>query len=862
MLKQTLKLVGTIFVLATLFACQGEKETGEKLELEVQARLDGKPVEQAKVTVDGKEQGRTDAKGYFSKVIRKKGGAEVQVTVSKELPGYTIMPWKGAFVVKLPKEGVVDKYSFTADLKASQLISIVVTDQGKPVGDASIAVGGKEVGKTDASGAFIYEYEAMPKGGFAITVSKAGFGSWQKTAKVEPGQKLEVALSKRTALVVGCFTDEYGRAKPVPGVTVSVNGKELGKTNASGKFSKTYEVATGKKARVTLSAPGYIPASWEKTVVLQGEVDIQHYFYPATPKPIRTGIYAFGSNTPGADLKEMLDRTEDALRGQLFKYSGFREVPTKTLHAEMKHARIGVDKLTSKGWQNSPLIRTVDMVVIGSVAKDDKGFLIETKFYTSSGKLILSQLSRAKSAGDANSDAKDIVASVIERFPFEGTVVGSEDDRFRINLGKSAYRIGKGMEFDVKTPKFDEAGKVTGYRTVGNAKVKKVDDTSALVAVEDLKKGEKVAIGDRVTRYVPREGDGDKERNYFVLSAKGGVPPDVSPLAGVNIYLNNDWIASTGADGKVEVPIRVGKNYSMVLYRHGYQQISDKFRVDKNGETKEFALTVNNSIFKVESQPAGASVYVDGDSFGKTPISGGKPVTLGFHTVRLTFGENYRDWEEVVEFDKKVEDRTGDKRIVLHKDYLKLAEKALAKGDVNGAIQAYSSTQKGHPDYSEAHHLLAQLYLDEQGDYDSAIREFENVLTLPENQQLVYKQFSVAYTNLGHAYYEKGNALVHKDKDAAAKYFGMAIKNLKIAKQNTRFFPTQKYDEAVHDTYYYMALSYHKLYLLTKKNNVQNDANLAWREYFDFFPKALEGNSTFEQNRDAAQKYWDQIKEQ
>ncbi len=52
--------------------------------------------------------------------------------------------------------------------------------------------------------------------------------------------------------------------------------------------------------------------------------------------------------------------------------------------------------------------KTVDMIVLGSVAKDDKGYLIETKFYTSGGKLILSQITRAKSAGDINSAAKEI----------------------------------------------------------------------------------------------------------------------------------------------------------------------------------------------------------------------------------------------------------------------------------------------------------------------------------------------------------------------------------------------------------------------------------------------------------------------
>ena len=235
-------------------------------------------------------------------------------------------------------------------------------------------------------------------------------------------------------------------------------------------------------------------------------------------------------------------------------------------------------------------------------------------------------------------------------------------------------------------------------------------------------------------------------------------------------------------------------------------------------------------------------------------------MNLGFHTVKVSVGGDFRDWEEVVEFSKKEENRTGDRKIILHKDFLKIGERAEQKGDVDGAIQAYKSTEKGHPDYSEAHHRLAQIYLDEKGDYDGAIREFENVLSLPENQQLVYKQFSVAFMNLGHAYYEKGNALVQKDKDAAAQNFAKAIQNLQIAKQNTRFFPNVHYDEAVHDTYYYTALSYHKLYLITRKNNILNNANLAWREYFDFFPKKLEGNSTFEQARESAQKYWDQIR--
>jgi tetratricopeptide (TPR) repeat protein len=854
MVKHSIRSILVLAVSFMLFAC-----AGEKLELKVKARMDGQPAAQARVVVDGKEQGLTDADGTFSQIIRKKPGAEVEVTVSKDMQGYRVKPWKGAFIMKLPKSGTVDIYSFDVDLAATRYVTIVVTDKGAPVPDAVVAASGKEAGKTDAKGEFVYEYKALPKGGVNLTVTKSGYGVWRKTGAVEPGQRIEASLSKRVLLTVTALAEEYGQASGIPGVAVALNNKQIGTTDAKGKVTYRYDGEPGKKAQITLTASGYIPASWKTSVTLEGEVAIQRYFYPTTPKPIRAGIYRFVGNTPNVDLKDILSQTEQAVAGQIFKNTCFREVQTKTLQAEIKHARLSIEKITARGWRETPLRRTVDMIILGSVAKDDKGFLIETKFYTSGGKLILSQLSRARSARDINSVAREISSNIMERFPFEGTVVSKDGERYRINLGRPDYKIGRGTEFALMAARLDESGKVSSYRDIGKLKVKKAEDTGSWAEAEDLKKDEKINIGDRVIRRVYREEEGTA-KNYFILLAKGGIPPDVSPLGGVNIYLNEEWVGTTGADGKAEVPIRVGKKYDIVLYRHGYQQVSEKVRVEKNKDTREFILQVNNSVFKIESQPSSADVYVDGDKIGQTPILSGKLVNLGFHTVKVTVGGDYRDWEEVVEFAQKVEDRTGDRKIVLQKDYLKIGERAEQKGDVDGAILAYKSAEKGHPDYSEAHSRLAQIYLDEKNDYDAAIREFEDVLSLPENQQLLYKQYAVAYTNLGHAYYEKGSSLVQKDKDAAAQNFAKAIENLKKAKQNTRFFPNEHYDEAVHDTYYYTALSYHKLYLITRKSAILNDANLAWREYFDFFPKNLEGNSAFEQARETAKKYWDQIK--
>lgn len=851
-------VVKTFFILfaaSLLFAC-----SGEKLELKVKARMEGQPAAQAKVTVDNEVQGFTDADGLFLKVLRRKPGVDVEVTVSKEMPGYRIKPWKKTFVMKLPKSGTADTYAFDADLSATKYITIETTEKGVPVADAVVKVSGKEIGKTDGQGVFVYDFKELPKSGLDLTVTKPGYATWRKTGRIEPGQRLEAKLSRRVIVTISALMEEYGQSSGIPGITVHINNKELGTTDAKGVLVYHYDGELGKKVPVTLSAAGYIPEAWKTSIVLEGEVQLQRYFYPTTPKPIRTGIYRFVGNTPNADLKEVLSQTEAAVAAQLFKYGCFREVSSETLRTEIKASKLNIERITAIGWRETPLRRVVDMIILGSVAKDEKGFLIETKFYGSGGKLILSQLTRAKGPGDINSAAKEIATAVLEHFPFEGTVVSSDGERYRINLGKSGYRIARGTDFVLMAPRLSEAGKVSGYRETGRLRVKKAEESGSWTEVEELKKNEKVTLGDRVVRRSYREGEEEARRNYLIISAKGGLAPDVLPLAGVNIYVNDEWLGSTGPDGKAEVPVRINRSMTVMLYHHGYQQVTEKVKIEKNRETREFVLAVNNAVFKVESEPSSADVLLDGDKIGRTPILDGRPVSLGFHTVKLSVGGDFRDWEEVVEFAKKEENRTGDRRILLPKDFLKIGQRAEQKGDIDGAIQAYKGAEKGHPDYSEVHHRLGRIYLDEKGDYDSAIKEFEIVLSLPENQQLIYKQFSVAFMNLGHAYYEKGNALVPKNKDAAAQNFAKAVQNLQVAKQNTRFFPNAHYDEAVHDTYYYTALSYHKLYLITRKNNLLNSANLAWREYFDFFPKKFEGNKTFEQNRESAQKYWDQIK--
>jgi len=877
-----------------------------EIDVEVNVTLDGKPATQAKILLDGVEWGATDSNGYFLKRISRQPGAEVFLAVRKEATGYQIEPWKDSFVVKLPKQEAVEKYPFKIALKATKFITVSVIENGEPLEGASIRIQDRVHVKTDENGEYVHSYQVLPKKGMKIRISKNGYRTWRKTVMVEPGQRVEVSLSRikkvakapeekvptaklppaeapvekarvatataakapapkanvtKAAVSVAAITEAYGVSKGIPDAVVNVNDKLVGKTNAKGVYTYVFQGKPGEEAQFKLAAPGYIPEQWQTSIKLEGEQSLQRFFSPAKPEPLKVGIYGYVNNTPEEDLSEVLSMIEKSLSDNLSIYSSLLEVPKPKLREEMLQATLDMETVATKGWQNTPLIRSVDMIIAGNVTKGDRGITIETTVNFSDGSTILSQINRVSKKRHIGNTVKLILNNIIDQFPFEGTIDAVQDDRYRINLGKLDYKIRRGNEFKYMAPDLDKSGRLKGYHEAGMLIIKENDETSSWAEIVTINEGEEINIGDKVVRRIYLEEEREVAKDSFVLLAKGGSPPDSAPLWGVNAYLNNTWVGTTGSNGRVEIPVRLYEEYDILLSRYGYQPLHDTISLDSSKQVKEFTLDVATALFKVESEPPEADVFVDGVKIGKTPILDGKPVNFGFRKIRLSVGGEYREWEEVLEFDTPTIERIGENKIVFVKDYLKIGKMAEQNGDIDAAIQAYASTEMGHPDYSDARHRLGQLYLDEKNDYAAAISEFENVLSLPENQQIIYKQFAVTYTNLGHAYYERGNQLIHKEKRAAAQNLAKAIEKLQIAKQNTRFFPTRHHAEAVHDTYYYQAISYHKLFLITQKRSLLRKANLAWREYFDFFPKKLEGNSSFAECRSAAMRYWAQIKD-
>jgi tetratricopeptide (TPR) repeat protein len=206
--------------------------------------------------------------------------------------------------------------------------------------------------------------------------------------------------------------------------------------------------------------------------------------------------------------------------------------------------------------------------------------------------------------------------------------------------------------------------------------------------------------------------------------------------------------------------------------------------------------------------------------------------------------------QQLSELNLKLKETRAALQIVPQDDVLKHTESLIQKGDLDRAIALLSSVQPGHPDYSAAHDRLAGIYLDEKKDPARAIPEFQKVLDLPENRELVNKRFAVTFLNLGRAYYLQGTP----------EGYQKAIEQLLVARSNKRFFPQDMHDQATHDTLYFLALASHKLYHLRGDEGLLQETSARWKEYFDFFPASLQNDDEVKQARTGAERYYEEIK--
>lgn len=830
-----------------LLAGCGQQPVTVQLEVLAQGSGGG-PVSGAEVVVGGRPVGATDDQGRLVLEERRLPGEEVAVVVKAPRPSSST--WEGSFVVRRKEGGAPDVVALVAHLDApSGKPRAVAKTKREPQEEPAVAPGSR--------GAAEPAVPASPDAGAAPTAEAKGPAP--AGAKTRPEAKAGAKPAADGRFTVRALTEEYGTQRGIAGIQVYVNDQRAATTDREGIARVALPAAGGRPVRITLASDDYLPARWSAEIgpAVRQRGELRRFFYPVTPPQIQVGLVGYSASAGiGPDLADAIDRLNESLADHLFDRQAF--VPVADIKRKLDFLNLTVDELTQRGWERTPLRSQLDLLVVGSVAsgtKPDAPLTIETRVYAANGRLLLAHVKETRDLRRPRDLTRELAEEIVARFPFEGTILETlADGRFRINLGSGGGRaIEAGTTFHLFASEVDAEGRVTGRREVGLGTVTRVEPLVADLKPESLAPDAAVGVGDRVVRALiddPTAGATGVVALQVRAEGRG------EPVAAANVYLDGAWVGTTDRDGRLEVPIRPRRRYDLLVFKHGFQQAREAVSFPQARGDRTIALVPAQTRFTVESTPPGALVTVDGEEVGRTPITEPVAVRLGFRRVRIDAGGDWRAYERIIEFSGSELALTGPDRIVLEKDWLAIGERLLAEGRPTEAMEALAKAGPGHPDYSAARHRLGQLYLDEKKDPEGAIREFERVLALPENREVVRKRFAVVYTNLGHAYYALGVAIQRKDPEGAARAYRKALEALVVARQNSRFFPGTSYDEALHDTYYYTALAQHRLADLSRSPEAFRRADLAWRDYFDFFPKRLEGNPAFERTRQGAEQFW------
>lgn len=776
----------------------------------------GDPLPGASVEALGKVQGQTDAEGKLSFKLTKDVGEEFAVSAHLDRPGMQFKPWRQSVVVRkwdLARPETLE-YPLEARLEPAALSSLIeLQTGGAPATGAEVKVDGKPI-KTDSTGRLSVDLETKLSRSAKLSVRLKDFQPFEQTATLRAGETFVVPLIKIGA-VYGKILVAYQlmeRLVPVAGADVIVGGQAIGVTDAAGTLK--YQ-APEKAATLEVKKEAFLPDPAISKVPAKKAGQIVVPLVPREPPVYRVALLPPKSGSPGdAEVEAALPEIEDKLSDHLFSHACFEKAESE---------------------------KAADAVVSVLASRAEGGLLVSVKVAWPKGKPIggfaeTGKFSRVKAISEA------VSSKIVQVFPFEGHVLGFEEDRVLTSLGSGKDRgVNKGdgvalYHWDGTIPP-----KVT---PLGKAVVRRVD--SSVSRLELQKGAQKPVVGDKVV-LLPRAAEAafDSGVVFTVMAGKAGAE---RPFADVNVYRDGLWVGVTSATGEIRVPAASGQKYQFLFVKGGIKPHQEEMRVGETLEPRTVLLPQALSHVKLESEPTGARGLVDEEEAGTTPLE--TDVLMGFHRVKLEAGGDWRTYDKVMEFTALEEDYTGARRIVLQKDVLKQGDALLQKGDFDGAIAILSQVQPGHPDYSAAHHRAAGLYLDHEKDAAKAIGEYQKVLELPENRELVNKRFAVTFSNLGRAYYLLGTA----------EGYEKAIGQLLIARENKRFFPKDQHDQATHDTLYFLALASHKLYHLRGGEKLLAETSARWKEYFDFFPTSLQDDAEVKQARASADQYYEEVR--
>jgi tetratricopeptide (TPR) repeat protein len=697
--------------------------------------------------------------------------------------------------------------------------------------------------KTNKKGRCAITFPSGAEGAYVLFASKKGHVSQKREVKITQGGRKKIQMPVGYSLELFAYKKIYDYAGGLKGLKVFVDGKNVGKTDRFGHFSYAIKAGPDDLIPVRISAKGLLPQRFDTDFVANGPATLTRYFTPARPPRVRVVMLSteIAGSVTNAEMfaagSEFNRGLKKSLQKNLFNQPGLTLLPDRVFDEVVSQSKRQVTDLLKFGWANTIIKSKVDALLRPTIALDPVPTL-ELSLISSSGRIISAAAIKVSAVDDRDSiDAavRELSAKLSKSFPFEGAVASVESKNILINVGKAHQR---GLEIDdwvdIYGTQTSRDGDSKLHRRIGVAKITSIMNRTASATIIRIEPRALVASGDLVVlnhnqaRTQQLIASQKREPSSFLQVLTESSTPE--PVHQANVYWKGRWLGATNHLGQLTVPLPKEKGRIKIL-RHGFKPVFKQINFSDPKQSKEFSLRRETAMLRLQTDPSGALVRVDGRQIGRTPFKIPVSVPSGFVKLEVDAPMGYKKYSTVLELDEGTLDLSGPQMIKLERDLRTPSLSLLAAGRYQEAIDRLSEVPESHSDYLFAQHDIGDIYLSRLKNPENALSYFERIISRPEIATFNDKRFISAYINQGLALYLTAVQKGPNGASEAVLQLQKAIEQFKKVEPYLRFVPSKQFAEAAHNVGYYNALSLHKIWSITKDPSSLFMAEKAWQTY-------------------------------
>lgn len=715
-----------------------------------------------------------------------------------------------------------------------------VYSRGHPIAGASVSLGHEVLGRyiplgeSSARGRLGARIAQGMRGNAKVLVAKPGFVSVLRPVAVRPGGVTRIELTTGVSLDFVAQAPAYAQRRGIDGVEIFLGDQRIGRTDPWGVLSVAYRTAPRDLASLRWVAPGYVPAEHRVDYVAGGPTRFGKTFarqaqqlIPLGLAPIRVGGSGDLDLASLETLNHELDRmvTDDLGKGRAGPWV---LVPTSAWQRlRERDAARSLESLIVEGWAGTLLNEGVQALLVPTVVVEREAVVFDLSLVSADGRVVagfrvadqvpalgaerraevLTQLLRKGLEG--------LRLEALERFAFAGHVAHVDADGVSVEMHPSVVAtLTPGRLLVVEGPSSD-AEATHGERRPVTLRVRAVEgDQGRLLCSAVEEENSSTAVK---TSPAPEVNPGEGVRllplgppstgQEFRLRVISKGPRGTVPLAAANVYVGGRWLGATDAQGEVVTRLagRAGsRDQGLEVVRHGYSVL--RRRVDLARERQlSLELERESAFLQIETEPPLAMVRVDGREIGRSPRSAvlavdGSPVKIEVGGV-----PGYRSVAYLYEVGEGTLDLTAQSKVRLPRDHYGAAERSLAAGRSEEAIEQLEGIEATHPDFLRARHRLGELAMTLLDDPARAAGYLAQVTQAQDVSTFVDKRFLLSHVLEGRALVEAARRMRERDTQGAERLFVRAVEVLERVRPFVRYVSEKERDAVRRDHSYSLA---------------------------------------------------------